>query len=102
MLNVIREFLVKGINDIDTGNSNISESTQEKIIDIFAEINRQNLSKIQAANYIGVCRATFDNYVNNGWIPKGKKIQGVNNLFWNKHDLDKFLEKDKNCNNINN
>jgi len=40
MLNVIREFLVKGINDIDTGNSNISESTQEKIIDIFAEINR--------------------------------------------------------------
>jgi predicted DNA-binding transcriptional regulator AlpA len=31
------------------------------------------LSKIEAAEYIGVSRATFDNYINKGLIPKGRK-----------------------------
>lgn len=33
----------------------------------------QRMSKIQACDYLGVSRATFDNYVKNGWIPKGYK-----------------------------
>ena len=32
------------------------------------------MSKTQAADYIGVCRATFDNYVHDGKIPKGVHI----------------------------
>nr|DAM09941.1 MAG TPA: excisionase [Caudoviricetes sp.] len=31
------------------------------------------MSKIQACDYLGISRATFDNYVKNGWIPKGYK-----------------------------
>lgn len=34
------------------------------------------MSKIQACDYLGVSRATFDNYVKNGWIPKGYKQDG--------------------------
>ena len=30
------------------------------------------MSKTQAADYLGVSRATFDNYVRYGFIPKGR------------------------------
>lgn len=36
-------------------------------------------------------RATFDNYVRDGFIPKGIKQEGFKELSWNKADLDIFL-----------
>ena len=51
------------------------------------------MSKTQAADYLGVCRATFDNYVHDGFIPKGTKIDGFKELRWYKSDLDMFLMK---------
>lgn len=36
----------------------------------------QRMSKIQACDYLGVSRATFDNYVRDGFIPKGIKQEG--------------------------
>lgn len=49
------------------------------------------MSKIQACDYIGVSRATFDNYVRDGFIPKGIKQEGFKELSWQKSDLDIFL-----------
>ena len=60
-------------DEIDAGNSNISESEQEEVVQLLQKIYSQKLSTIQAANYIGVCRSTFENYVNKGLIPKGIK-----------------------------
>ena len=93
MLELIKTALYQFINDIDSGNSNINEKQQMKLLDLLSEINSQELSKLESADYIGVCRATFDNYVNKGLIPKGKKKQGYP-LLWNKSDLDKFLENE--------
>ena len=92
-LETIRTILQDFIDKIDSGNSNITEQEQLEIIDVLRRINEKELSKIQAAKYIGVCRATFDNYVSNGWIPKGHKTQGFKELSWSKVDLDKFLQK---------
>lgn len=50
------------------------------------------MSKIQACDYLGVSRATFDNYVKNGWIPKGYKQDGFKELSWMKSDLDFYLD----------
>ena len=47
-------------------------------------------SKYQAINYLNISRATFDNYVADGKIPKGRKQQGFKEIFWLKSDLDKF------------
>lgn len=80
------------INDIDSGNSNISESQQEEVLNIIQKINSEELSKAESAEYIGVSRATFDNYIAKGLIPKGKKRSGFKELSWNKHDLNKFLK----------
>ena len=94
MLQIIRSLLLQLINDIDSGNSNISEREQLEAIEFIQRVQSKELSKIESAEYIGVSRATFDNYIRNGLIPKGKKRQGVNNLFWSKLDLDKFLENE--------
>lgn len=93
MLNLIKIAFQQFINDIDSGNSNISEEQQSKILDLINEINSKELSKVESANYIGVSRATFDNYVSKGLLPKGKKRQGFKELSWNKNDLNKFLKE---------
>ena len=49
------------------------------------------MNKTQAAEYLNVSRATFDNYVSNGWIPKGKQVGRFKELRWYKSDLDIFL-----------
>ena len=95
MLQLIKTILLQFINDIDSGNSNITQDQQEEFLFLLQRFNQKEYSKIEAANYIGVSRATFDNYINNGWIPKGQKRQGFKELSWNKSDLDKFLKEYK-------
>ena len=94
MLKIIRTILQKFIDDIDADNSNLSYEQQCNIIRILSnvDIGQENeMNKTQAADYIGVCRATFDNYVRDGFIPKGRKIESFKELRWYKSDLDVFL-----------
>ena len=93
MMQLIKTTLQQLLNDIDSGNTNIDENQQLELIQILQKINTKELSKIEAANYIGVSRATFDNYINRGLIPKGIKRLGFKELSWNKYDLDKFIKE---------
>ena len=95
MLKIIRNLLQQIIDDIDSNNSNISERQQFEVIKFIQKINTKELSKLEAADYIGVSRATFDNYIRKGLIPRGQKRVGFKELSWNKSDLDEFLEKEK-------
>lgn len=90
---IIRNLLQKFIDDLDTGNTNISEDQEIKIISVLSNIANpdQRMSKIQACDYLGVSRATFDNYVRDGFIPKGTKQEGFKELSWSKIDLDAYL-----------
>ena len=73
MLKIIRELLVKIINDIDAGNSNISEKEAVEIVSMLSEYTRKDtyMSKYAACKYLNISRASFDNYVREGKIPKG-------------------------------
>ena len=95
MLQLIKLAFQQFIDDIDSGNSNINEEQQKEILEFVQKINSKELSKLESADYIGVSRATFDNYINRGWIPKGHKRQGFKELSWNRSDLDNFI-KNKN------
>lgn len=97
MLQLIKKLLKQVIDDIDTGNSNISYEEQCKILQFIQNMTDkdQRMSKIQACDYLGVSRATFDNYVKNGWIPKGYKQDGFKELSWMKSDLDIYLNTQK-------
>lgn len=86
---IIRTLLQKFIDDIDSDNCNITMEQQSKIISVLSNIANpdQRMSKIQACDYLGVSRATFDNYVRDGFIPKGIKQEGFKELSWQKSDL---------------
>lgn len=50
MMKIIKDLLIKIINDIDTGNSNLSADECNKVIEYLTEITNKNekLSKYQA------------------------------------------------------
>ena len=93
MLNIIRETLQQYINNIDSGNSNITEKEQMELLDIFQKINNQELSAFEAQDYLGISKSTFYNYINKGILPKGNKKSGKG-VFWYKSDLEKFLKQE--------
>lgn len=95
MLKVLRELLVGIIHDIDAGNSNIEEEDEVKIIESLRQYTRKDkpMSKYQAYTYLNMSRATFDNLVKDGKLPKGTKVAGFKELFWYKKDLDKAIGK---------
>lgn len=82
------------INDIDAGNSNITEEDELQLLEYLKTLTdkQEKLSKYQASKYIKKSRAQFDNYVRDGKIPKGRKQQGFKEIFWYKRDLDKFKQ----------
>ena len=89
MSGYLRELLVKALDDFDAGNSNITEEQSEEITNTLSAIlyQKQKLSKYQAYTYLGISRATFDNYVKSGKLPKGRKQQGFKEKFWYKNEL---------------
>lgn len=98
MLGVIKRLLLKIVDDIDSGNSNISES---EAIEIIGNLKRftdkdKRLSKYSTCQYLNVSRATFDNYVREGKLPKGKHEIGFKELSWDKKTLDEFVKKCRN------
>lgn len=91
----IKPVLEQFIRDIDSDRCNITIDQECKIIHILANIANpdERMSKIQACEYLGVSRATFDNYVHDGFIPKGQKQEGFKELSWSRLSLDAYLMK---------
>ena len=103
MLKIIKTLLEKIIGDIDAGNSNITEKEATEIVGVIKSYSDKTnkLSKYQACQYLNMSRATFDNYIRKGKLPKGKKETGFIELFWIVKDLDTFKKTIKNANNKN-
>ena len=92
MLQLIKTALQQFINDIDSGSTNINEKEQLEVLNLLQKLTQKEFSKLEAADYIGVSRATFDNYINKGFIPEGDKRIGFKEKFWYKKDLDNFIK----------
>lgn len=68
----------------------MDESECIEIIDCLKRLTdrQRRLSKYEACRYLNVSRATFDNYVRAGKIPRGKKAAGFKELSWSRKELD--------------
>lgn len=95
MLSVIRSLLKKILNDIDSGNSNITEEEGHQIIDILSSINENRISKYQACQYLNISRAKFDNLIREGKLPEGKHQAGFKEKYWKKSEILKYITRDK-------
>ena len=95
MLKTIKSLLQKIIDNIDSGNSDVDEFEAIEIAKMlqFYTDKSKKFSKYQACQYLNVSRATFDNYVRTGLIPKGKKESGFKELFWTERDLKNSLNR---------
>jgi len=98
MLTLLKKQLLKLVDDLDAGNTHLEEDEVIKLCNFASELTRQDtrMSKYKAYTYLNVSRATFDNYVAKGLLPKGKKEAGYKELSWYKRDLDKFILECKN------
>lgn len=94
MLQTIKRLLLSIIDDIDAGNTDISEEEALKIAKTLKTMTRKDIpmSKYQAYTYLNISMATFDNLVREGKIPRGKKIPGFKELVWQKKDIKKLLK----------
>lgn len=97
MLKIIRELLLKIVDNIDAGNSNLSEDEALQAIDYLKKLTNKEkrLSKYEACRYLNISRATFDNYVRAGKLPRGKHEEGFKELSWTQKDLDEFIKKSR-------
>lgn len=95
MLTIVRNLLKKILDDIDAGNSNITEDEEKQIIDVLTNITEPRLSKYQAMQYLNVSRATFDNLVREGKLPQGSRQAGFKEKFWKKSEILQYIAKGK-------
>lgn len=97
MLQTIKKLLLEVIDNIDSGNSNITESESVKIIGTIKELTNKekHLSKYASCQYLNVSRSTFDNYVKDGKLPQGRHTVGFKEKYWLQKDLDDFIKESK-------
>lgn len=95
MLHIIRYALKEFIDKIDSGNSNMSEEDQIDTIRLISKLldKDERMSKIKACEHLNMSRSKFDELVNKGFIPKGRKDEGFKELSWSKFDLDLYKMK---------
>lgn len=95
LIKIIRDNLKSIIDNIDAGNTNISEEEALEVIDLVKLLadSREKLSVYQVCKFLNVSRATFDKYVSEGKLMKGRKQQGFKELFYYKKDLIDFKER---------
>lgn len=97
MIGLIKKYLLKLIDDIDTGNTNITEEESIELVDIIKRLTDRSkrMSKYEACKYLNVSRATFDNYVREGKLPRGTHEAGFKELSWSRKDLDDYIIKSR-------
>lgn len=85
------------LDDIDAGNSNMTEDEMEETIEFIKDISNRDkyYSREEAAKYLHMNVQNFDLLRKEGEIPEGIKRAGITNLLWNKKVLDKYIEKHK-------
>ena len=94
-MDVIAQLLEQCLGNIKAGTSNISEEDQLEIVKMLRKYTDKDrrLSKYQACIYLNMSRATFDNYVREGKIPKGKKEIGWKELSWSESELKEVIKQ---------
>lgn len=91
----IRGLLASKVDGLDAGNSNIDEESAIAILKAVDDSTNmvKRVSKYRACQLLHISRATFDNYVREGKLPKGEHTIGFKELSWSMKDINDFKDK---------
>lgn len=91
---ILAHLLRNLADNIDAGNSNITESEMLEICEMISNSSNpeEKISKYQTAELLGVNHKTIDYYVKKGYIPRGRQEIGFKEIFWYKKDVLKYKE----------
>lgn len=97
LIGLIKEQLIRIIDDIDAGNSNLTEEEALSAMKMLQRFSRKDkpMSKVESCEYLGISRSKFDSLVRSGLLPNGRKQIGFKELSWFKRDLDKYIKLNK-------
>lgn len=97
MIRILSKILNQISNDLQSGSFSLTYEDSVKFVRLLKEFmyKDEKLSKCQACGYLHISRASFDNYVRQNKLPKGRKQLGFKELFWLKTDLDNYIIKYK-------
>lgn len=98
MLKILKRYLLRIVEDIDAGNTDLSEKELEQVIELIKDLGQKDqiLSKYEACRYLNISRATFDNYVRQHKLPRGQQKAGFKEVVFLKKDLDNFINTYRN------
>ena len=99
MLKELRDLLMKIVNDIDSGNSNINESQTIEIASAIGElVSRYNkpkvpnkLTRLEACRHLRISETKFNMLRRKGLISEGIKKAGDVRK-WSIEELDKYIK----------
>ena len=99
MLKELRDLLMKIVNDIDSGNSNIDESQTIEIASAIGElVSRYNkpkipnkLTRLEVCRYLRISETKFNMLRRKGLISEGTKKAGDVRK-WSIEELDKYIK----------
>lgn len=91
MLSIIRKALVSALENIDGGNSNITEDECTELVNLLNAISEPRMSKYQACQFLNISRSKFDSLVREGKLPEGLRQAGFKEKFWRKSDIMKYI-----------
>lgn len=94
MLKVIKDQLIKIIDDIDTSNSNLTSEQAIQVAEFLNEMTstKKLYNRTKAAEYLNCSVQSLDLYRKDGTLEEGKKEKG-GVIQWTKKQLDDCIER---------
>ena len=94
-LKLLKDLLYQVADNISPENCDNNEENLDAAIDAVTKLNRgiPRISKTEACEKILHCSTrTFENYIQLGIIPPGRKVAHFKELSWSERDFDKAKE----------
>lgn len=94
-ISLIKKGLLNLINNIDAGNTNLTEEESDELINILNTFNKGNttVSKAYACERIlHITNNQFKYLLAKGVIPSGRKEYGFKELRWKREDFNDAIE----------
>jgi predicted DNA-binding transcriptional regulator AlpA len=90
LIKLVAKLLRKKADDLDAGNSELSES---EAMDILGVLCHRAMSKAQACDYLNISPSYFGDLIRAKQMPRGRKVVGYKELRWYKDELDECVKK---------